>query len=122
MDPRRRLVRPLLAVVACALALAASACGGQPATTLTDAGMDMSGPAAIGARSFGDLQPWPLPIEDYRDVAAQNFPGTFLGGIHDLAPFEGRLWIGYGDANNNLATFVPIEFRSFSSPDAPQVM
>ncbi len=122
--------------VAMSIGLALASCTNTPTPTpdagsaATDASVDAAidastdaptdaGPATIGARTFGAFEPWATPISDFRETAEAEFPGRFLGGIHDLATAGDRLWIGYGDANNNLGTFVPIEFRAFTSADDP---
>lgn len=62
---------------------------------------------------------WAEPIRDYLAVGAEHFPEEFSRGITALQVFRERLWIGYGDATRNLGSVVPIEFRSFASPDEP---
>jgi len=69
--------------------------------------------------SFGKPQPWAKPIEDYIAKGRETHPQGFNQGISALQVFDGRLWIGYGDANYNLGTKQPIEFRCFESPDKP---
>ncbi len=95
--------------------------GDAPAESATDAAVDTA-PVPIGDRTFGNFEPWARPIDDFRAVGQAEFPTSYVGGIHDLAPFGGFLWLGYGDANNNLGGFVPIEFRAFASADDPAAM
>lgn len=98
--------------------------GDADADTDTDADADAGGDAGgipdIADQSFGDFVPWASPIEDYKAVGEENYPGVHDQSINDLVPFEGRLWLSYGDANYNLGGKVPIEFRSFASPDDPE--
>ncbi len=42
-----------------------------------------------------------------------------MRGIHDLTVFDDRLYLAYGDANENLGRVIPIGLRSFSSDDDP---
>jgi len=83
-------------------------------------------PPALGCATpprplaFEPPQPWAEPIADYLAVGAKRFPDEFSRGITALQVFGGRLWIGYGDGTRNLGTVVPIEFRSFASPDDPR--
>jgi hypothetical protein len=69
--------------------------------------------------AFEPATPWAEPIADYLAVGAEKFPEEFTRAITALQVFDGRLWIGYGDGTRNLGTVVPIEFRSFASPDDP---
>ena len=69
--------------------------------------------------AFEPPQPWAMPIADYIAFGAANFPDGFNRALTTLQVFADRLWIGYGDATANLGTRVPIEFRSFASPDEP---
>jgi hypothetical protein len=85
----------------------------------------------ISDLSITTFAPWSKPIEDYRTFAETCSDGErslgdiYFKSIHDLAPFEDKMWFGYGDANNNLASammgygYRGIEFRYFDSPDNP---
>lgn len=124
MGPLRTLVLASALAMACDASppAAVDAAADVPVDAAVDAIADVpvdAGPVAIASRTFGAFEPWAEPIADFREVAAAEFPDRFLGGIHDLAALGDRLWIGYGDANNNLGTFVPIEFRAFTSDDDP---
>jgi hypothetical protein len=100
---------------------AAPDAGGPPAAVADDASTD-AGPAdpRIAARRFGALQPWARPIDDYLAAGeAAHGAGGFLRGVHDIQPFDGRLFLGYGDANVNMGRLVPIEVRAFDDPARP---
>lgn len=74
-------------------------------------------PEPIVDHDFGTFEEWASPIEDYQAVGEAELPGRYDPGIHELAPHEGRLWIGYGDGDVNMGTYTPIEFRYFDAPD-----
>lgn len=97
-------------------------------------GYKIHGPVSIELDSiskitFDTFVPWSKPIEDYRSFAEYWSNGEitdlYQRGIHDLAPHNGKLWFGYGDANYNLGTKMLnygkpcIEFRYFESPNDP---
>ena len=71
--------------------------------------------------SFGPLLPWASPIDDYLEAGARH-SWVFLRGIHDLVVYQQRLYLGYGDANENLGRVTPIEFRYFTDPDSPEAV
>jgi len=85
----------------------------------------------ISDQTFTGFKSWSKPIEDYRNFAETWSDGektlrdVYFQSIHDLAPFGDKMWFGYGDANNNLASMMMsygyrgIEFRYFASPDNP---
>ncbi len=69
---------------------------------------------------FDAPRPWAAPIADYIEInQAELGHGDFLQGVHELFPFEGRLYIGYGDANLNLGRVTPIELRAWENLDDP---
>ncbi|HEX6885906.1 MAG TPA: hypothetical protein VF530_21210 [Planctomycetota bacterium] len=70
--------------------------------------------------AFEEPEPWAEPIRDAHAAGERSFPDGFHRGITALQVFDGRLWIGYGDGTRNLGTVVPIEFRSFASPEDPE--
>ncbi len=72
---------------------------------------------------FASFEPWARPIDDYIETNRDQLGhDDFLQGIHDLAVFEDRLYLGYGDANLNLGRITPIEVRAWTSlePDGWQ--
>jgi len=100
-------------------------CGSEPAAVVgadggDDAGPDAAGPPKVADQHFVAFEPWARPIDDYLAVGEQVRPGEFNAGIHDLAPFGGRLWLAYGDADYNLGEQIPIELRYFAAPDDPR--
>ena len=88
----------------CLLLLAAAGCGtGSSGRTVAP----------------GPFEPWAEPINDALEVGEAAFDGEFSRGITTLQPFEGRVWIGYGDANRNIGSEIPVDFRWFEAPDDP---
>lgn len=80
-------------------------------------------PAALADRMWAAPIPWADPIADYLAAGEAAHPADpFLRGIHDLAAFDGHLWIGYGDATYNLGRVIPIQLRGFSDPADPQAV
>ena len=62
--------------------------------------------------------PWASPIDDYIAINTEELGHPdFLQGVHELYPFEDRLYIGYGDANLNLGRTTPIELRYWEGLD-----
>ena len=66
------------------------------------------------ALGIGGFEAWAEPIPDAIKAGEAAFEGDFDRGITTLRPFEGRLWMGYGDATRNLGSEVPVEFRWFA--------
>ncbi len=68
---------------------------------------------------------WQRPTADYV-AALEAHPDfekkPFSRAIDDLAVFDDRLYLGYGDANYNAGRVTPIEIRAYRSPSdaAPQ--
>jgi len=86
-----------------------------PGDTTPDAGG-----TGLEGRTCGALGEWATPLTDYiaaGEAAVAN--GRFMRGVHDLAVFEDRLYVGYGDADVNLGRVIPIEVRAFRSDEAP---
>ncbi len=68
--------------------------------------------------TFAPFELWAEPIADYISEAASALQSlNFYRGIHDLAVHDHRLYIGYGDATANVGRLVPIEIRSWQTPD-----
>ncbi|MGC6417790.1 MAG: hypothetical protein ACON3Z_11775 [Bradymonadia bacterium] len=74
-------------------------------------------PPPINRYSFAAFEEWAAPIEDVLTAGQLAFGADFSRSISDLMAFEGRMWVGYGDANVNLGGVVPITFRYFESAD-----
>ncbi len=74
------------------------------------------------APGYAEPEPWARPVEDYiaAAVAALGADAPFLRGIHDLAVYEDRLYIGYGDATLNLGRVQLIGFRACSDPETAE--
>ena len=83
------------------------------------AGCAGPGSTAMTELRPGPLEPWANPIDDALAVGKTAFEDDFTKGITTLQPFEGRMWVGYGDATRNLGSELPIEFRWFEGPDDP---
>ncbi|RJO73214.1 MAG: hypothetical protein C4523_01725 [Myxococcales bacterium] len=78
-------------------------------------------PTPIAEQTFAAFEPWATPIEDFIAVGEEEDIAGFYRGIHELMPYNDRLYIGYGDGTYNLGEYVPIEFRYFASPDDTQI-
>lgn len=86
-----------------------------------DASADMAPPdpdRPYAERTFAAPTAWATPLADYITAGEAAFPEqAFERGIHDLATFDGRLHLGYGDATLNLGRVVAIEHRAFTDPE-----
>jgi len=84
---------------------------------------------SIREHTFSTFQPWAKPVDDYKMICELWSDGeikdVYSKGIHDLAPFEGKMWFGYGDANYNLGSKMInygkrcIELSYFESAEDP---
>lgn len=75
-------------------------------------------PRDVESLAFSDFSPWDTPIADYQEAARDSLGhDDFLQGVHDLAVFDDRLFLGYGDANLNLGRIFPIEVRAWADPE-----
>ncbi|MFO0625532.1 MAG: hypothetical protein U0325_07920 [Polyangiales bacterium] len=83
-------------------------------TDAADASRDGGPPRLVGRRCDAPAV-WSQPLADYLAAGERVAAGrAFLRGVQDLAVFQGRLFVGYGDANINLGRETPIEVRAFS--------
>jgi hypothetical protein len=81
--------------------------GGQPDDDLEDT-------------TFAPFEPWAEPLEDYIDALTAEYGGEgFHHSVWDLALYEQRLYLGYGDADINSGRIFPTEARYFEDPDDP---
>jgi len=87
-----------------------------------------SADTAAAVATYPDIQavifeapvPWGRPIDDYIEINTEDLGHSdFLHGVHELYPFDDRLYLGYGDANLNLGRITPIELRYWESLDDP---
>jgi hypothetical protein len=70
---------------------------------------------------FGKLSPWAEPIQDFIELNTEKLGhANFTHDLFDLAVFEDRLYLGYGDATLNLGQNTPIEVRYFFDPEIPE--
>jgi hypothetical protein len=82
-----------------------------------------TGPTAVTWPDIDELTfdapvAWARPIDDYIATNSEELGHTdFLRGVHELYPFEDRLYLGYGDANLNLGRVTPIELRYWEGLD-----
>ncbi len=84
----------------------------------TDGGTGNS--TQIADQEFGAFEEWATPIADYIELGdGTQYASVYNKSITDLIVFDGRMWLGYGDATYNLGGFTPIEFRYFQSSDDP---
>lgn len=75
------------------------------------------GQPLYGAQTYAAPKPWGDPIPDYLNAGHEEVGGwAFFRGIHDLAVWQGRLYLGYGDADKNLGRVIPIAVRSYGNP------
>lgn len=106
--------------VACLVLLAACSSKGTPARPPpADSAVADAAPKTLAERTFGAFEPWAKPIEDYIAIGNAKLPRKFTSAIHELMPFNDRMWLGYGDADYNMGTHTPIEFRVFASAEDP---
>ena len=117
------------AVLFSALTLGCSDDPGQAPTdgfAAVDSGVDRtSAPdtgVSVAAMTFAAPASWAKPIEDYIAAGkAKLGHENFERAIHDLVVYEGRLYLGYGDATYNLGRVTPIEMRYFKSPASTSI-
>lgn len=96
--------------------------------TLLDAAADLPaelgadvGPPLLSTLRCGAPALWAEPLRDYLAVGErQTMGGAFLRAVQDLAVYDDRLYLGYGDANINLGRATPIEVRSFRDDGAAE--
>ena len=94
----------------------------EPVET-TDAGPEIAPVEPLAGTTWSDPELWAEPLADYIAAGEAGKPGVlFLRAIHDLAVFDDRLYLGYGDATQNMGSVTPIEFRYFGSPDQPAAL
>jgi len=80
-----------------------------------DDGIDLT------AVTFGEFDDWAEPIEDYIDALTSEYGGNgFHHSVWDLAVYQDRLYLGYGDADINSGRIFPTELRYFTDPDDPE--
>jgi hypothetical protein len=124
-------MRSRLAFVVAAL-LGCGAGDAKPENTTGSGGMGGAGggggsagaePSRIADMSFSELQPWSSPIEDYLEAGLMEVGSSaFQRGIQDLSVYDGRLYLSYGDATENLGRVIPIGLRYFTGPDDPNAV
>ena len=93
--------------------------GAAAILSLLCGGCGVSTERGAEAIRIGGFEPWAEPIQDAIRVGETAFEGDFDRGITTLRAFEGRLWMGYGDATRNLGSEIPVEFRWFAGADDP---
>ncbi len=85
------------------------ACSSQD--TGSTASIDSAAPDIAGL-AFTTFTPWATPIQDYIETNTEILgDDSFLKAIYDLAVYQDRMYLGYGDANENLGRNTPIELR-----------
>lgn len=77
------------------------------------------GPAPdIAELQFEPMGTWARPIEDYIAFHIDELGhDQFDRSVQELHVFDGRLYLGYGDATLNLGRTTPIEVRRWSEPE-----
>lgn len=112
----------ILGVLACGETAAdhdgSGGAGGQDMATGGAGGH--SAPLSLADQNFEPFSAWASPIDDYLQAgAAEVGNDDFMRAIQDLAVFEDRLYLSYGDANHNLGRVIPIGLRYFADPNTP---
>ncbi len=75
--------------------------------------------AKIGELKFGAPTLWAQPLKDYLELGNKHATGgKFLQGVQDLAVWQGRMYLGYGDANINLGSKQQLTIRYFDKWDS----
>lgn len=81
-----------------------------------------AGPRALASQRCSAPAPWAEPLRDYLAAGeAQTHGRAFLRAVQDLAVYQDRLYVGYGDANLNLGRVTPIEVRAFTDDSRTDV-
>ena len=63
----------------------------------TDGGTGNS--TQIADQEFGAFEEWATPIADYIELGdGTQYASVYNKSITDLIVFDGRMWLGYGDA------------------------
>ena len=87
-----------------------------------DSGPVDTGPPTATAKSISELQfavpkVWSSPLDAYLEAGYKKTKTwDFRRGIHDLAVYKDRLYMGYGDATANVGSVFPITARYFDDP------
>ncbi len=87
-----------------------------------DAGPGDTGPPTHTAKKISDLNyapptVWTSPLKAYIDAGHKKTGHwNFTRAIHDLAIYQGRMYMGYGDATYNVGSTYPIAARYFDDP------
>ncbi len=83
------------------------------------AGPDPATASAPSKLTYGVPKPWAEPIKDYIDASYKALQTwSFKREVHDLFVYDGRLYVGYGDADKNLGDVFDVAMRAFTSPKA----
>lgn len=96
--------------------------GGSQDAGTADAGPVDAGPPTSSAKKIAELKfdvpkIWADPLEQYlADGHKETGHWNFRRAVHDLAVYQGRLYMGYGDADNNLGRVTPIACRYWADP------
>ncbi|MCO4763345.1 MAG: hypothetical protein KC502_17645 [Myxococcales bacterium] len=108
--------------------------GGQDGAAVDDAESDAESDAGGGGQDAGPAKDpatakkmsdltyttpgqWATPIADFHAAAEKKLVGKkYKTGIHDLMPYDGKLYVGYGDADLNLGQVFGITMRAFTDP------
>ena len=94
---------------------------GPPDTGPVDTGPPTSGAQKIAELTFDTPKVWSSPLESYLEAGHKKTgKWDFRRGIHDLAVYQDRLYMGFGDATNNVGSVYPITARYFDDPAVNQ--
>ncbi len=76
----------------------------------------------LADQTFEPFEPWAEPLLDYIDALTAEYGASgFHYTVWDLALYEGRMYLGYGDADINSGRVFPTEARYFDDPEAPDL-
>lgn len=87
-----------------------------------DVGADAAPPdvGCTDCPQYSPPEPWARPIEDYLEAGDAQDYESFLRAVHDLAVYEDRLLLVYGDATQNLGRVTDIDIRYFDDPEVAE--
>jgi hypothetical protein len=98
-------------------------CSDGLSSDVQSADVSIDPPADAADLAFGEFVPWATPITDYIEINEEGLGHSrFMKDIFDMTVFDGRLYLGYGDANLNLGRTTPIELRHWLVPDPDAVL
>ena len=96
---------------------------GPPDTGPVDTGPPTHTAKRVDELTYGPPTTWAKPLEAYIKAVNKNKGNwNFKRAVHDLAVYQGRLYMGYGDATANVASAYPIAARYFDKPTSTKLV